>query len=76
MVRTDKGRIWVGESDWGSDFKGVGYERINRNPPYMVFPAAAGLKSALPDHSVPLAAAILLAVGVEFHPLDGSTRPQ
>jgi hypothetical protein len=75
MVGTDKGRGWVGKSDLGTDLKGAGYGRFNRNPPHMVFPAAADLKSALPYRAAPLAAVVLLGAGVELHPLDGFARP-
>ena len=75
MVGTDEGSGWVGNSDRGSDLKGAGYGILSQNHPYMVFPAAADLKSALPSHAAPVAAAILLAIGVELHPLDGFARP-
>jgi hypothetical protein len=58
----------VGESDRGSDLKCAGYGRFNRNPMYMVFPAAAYLKSRLLDRAAPFAAAVLLAAGVELQP--------
>jgi hypothetical protein len=48
MVGTDERRGSVGKSYRGSDLKGAGYGRFNRNPPYMVFPAAADLKSVPP----------------------------
>jgi hypothetical protein len=58
----------VGKSDRGSDLKGAGYGRFNRNPPYMVFPAAAELESAPPNRVVPLAAVVFLADDVKLHP--------
>jgi hypothetical protein len=68
MVSTDEGRGWVGESDRGFDLKGAGNGRSNRNPPYKVFPAAVDLKSALPNHAAPLAAASLPSIVVDLHP--------
>jgi hypothetical protein len=64
MVGTDEGRGWARKLDRGFDLKGAEYGDFNRNPPYMVFPAAADLKSALPYRAAPLAAVVLLAVGV------------
>jgi hypothetical protein len=58
----------VGKLDRACDLKGAGYGRLNRNPPYIIFPAAAELKSAPPDRAAHLAAAVLLAIGVELHP--------
>jgi hypothetical protein len=69
MVGTDKRRRGkVGKFDRGSDIKCAGYGRINRNPPYMVFPAVADLKLAPRDRSTPLPAPILLTDGDELHP--------
>jgi hypothetical protein len=69
MVGTDERRGWVGKSDRGSDLKGAGYGRFNRNPPYIFLPAAANAKSATPYRAAPFAAAVLLAFGVELQPL-------
>jgi hypothetical protein len=76
MVGTAEGRGWVGKSDRGSDIKGPGCGRFNRNPPYMTFPAAADLESASLNYAAPLAATFHLAVSVEFHPMDVSARTQ
>jgi hypothetical protein len=69
MGATDEGRGWVGKSDRGSDLKDAGYGSFDRNPPNMFIPAAADLVSTPRYRAAPLAAAVLLAVGVELHPL-------
>jgi hypothetical protein len=69
MVAADERRGWVGKSNLGFYLEGAGYGRFNRNPPYMVFLAAADITSSPPDRAAPLAAAGLLADGVKLHSL-------
>jgi hypothetical protein len=68
MVGTDEKKSWVVKSDQGCDLKGVGYWRFSQNSPYKVFLAAANLKSAPLDRVAPLAAVVLIIVGIELHP--------
>jgi hypothetical protein len=76
MVGADERRGWVRKADRGSDLKGAGYGRFNRNPPYAVFPEAFDLKPAPRDRAAHLAAAVLLpASGRAPTPLDGYARP-
>jgi hypothetical protein len=70
MVGTDEGRGWVGKSDRGSDLKDAGYGSFKQNPPYTLIRSATDLILAPPYRAAPLAAAVLLADGVELHPMD------
>jgi hypothetical protein len=48
--------------------KGAGYGSFNQNPTYEIFQVAADLISAPPHCAAPLAAVVVLAFDVEFHP--------
>jgi hypothetical protein len=68
----------MGKSNRGSDLTCAGCGRCSQNPRYEVFSAGGDLTSAPPYRAAPIAAVVLLAVGVELHSLllDESPRPQ
>jgi hypothetical protein len=76
MVDTDERRGWVGKSDRSSELKVSLYGSVSQNPHWKFFLAAADRKSAPIGSVAPLAVAVLLVGGVEFHPLDGCARPR
>jgi hypothetical protein len=71
MVGTDERVGWVEKSYRGPDLKGAGYGRFSPNPPYMVLPAAADLKSTPSNLAALLTVVVLLSAGVELHPMYG-----